>query len=92
MSLLIAAAATFVLLHLLVSGTRLRDALAARIGEGPYMGLFSLASIAALVCWGSPTPAPAARPPTRCSGESRRPRAGSRSPSSYWPCCWSCRG
>ena len=45
---LIAAAAFFVLLHLLVSGTRLRGALVGAIGEGPYMGLFSLASVGAL--------------------------------------------
>lgn len=45
MSMLLAAAAYFVLIHLLVSGTRLREALVRRIGEGPYMGLFSLASI-----------------------------------------------
>lgn len=49
MSTLIAAAAYFVLIHLLVSGTRLRDALVQRIGEGPYMGLFSLASIAGII-------------------------------------------
>ncbi len=41
MTMLIAAAATFVLIHLLVSGTRLRDALTGAIGEGTYMGLFS---------------------------------------------------
>ena len=52
MAQLIAAAAVFVLLHLLVSGTRLRDAITGAIGEGPYMGLFSLASIAALVWLG----------------------------------------
>src|SRR5258708_39251477 len=44
-----AAAAAFVLLHLLVSGTRVRDALTGAIGQGPYMGLFSLASIGLLV-------------------------------------------
>jgi uncharacterized membrane protein len=49
MTQLIAAAAVFVLLHLVVSGTRLRDAITSAIGEGPYMGLFSLASIASLV-------------------------------------------
>jgi uncharacterized membrane protein len=43
------AAVVFILLHLLVSGTRLRDALTGAIGEGPYMGLFSLASVACLV-------------------------------------------
>jgi uncharacterized membrane protein len=48
MSALLAAAAYFVLIHLLVSGTRLRDRLVQRIGEGPYMGLFSLASVVGL--------------------------------------------
>lgn len=48
------AAAGFVLIHLLVSGTRVRDGLVARVGEGAYMGLFSLASTALLVAlvWG----------------------------------------
>src|SRR3712207_9541714 len=49
---LIAAAVFFVLLHLVVSGTRVRDALTGRMGPGPYMGLFSLASIAGLVWLG----------------------------------------
>lgn len=49
MPMLIAAAAVFVLIHLLVSGTSLRDALTGAIGEGPYMGLFSVAEIACLV-------------------------------------------
>ena len=49
MTNLIAAAAVFILLHLLVSGTRARDALTGRIGEGAYMGAFSLASVACLV-------------------------------------------
>lgn len=49
MTQLIAAAVVFVLLHLLISGTRLRTALVSGIGEGPYMGLFSLASVAVLV-------------------------------------------
>lgn len=49
---LVAAAAFFVLLHLLVSGTALRGALVRVIGEGPYMGLFSLASIGGLVWLG----------------------------------------
>lgn len=48
MTSLLAAAAFFILLHLLVSGTRLRDGLIARIGQGPYMGLFVLASFAGL--------------------------------------------
>jgi uncharacterized membrane protein len=45
---LLAAAAFFVLLHLLVSGTRVRDALTGAVGPGPYMGLFALASIVGL--------------------------------------------
>lgn len=49
MTSLIAAAAFFVLLHLLVSGTRLRNTLVGTIGEGAYMGLFSLASVAGIV-------------------------------------------
>jgi uncharacterized membrane protein len=50
MAVLVAAALAFVLLHLLVSGTRLRDALTGTIGVGPYMGLFSLASLG-LIVW-----------------------------------------
>ncbi|HVS75302.1 MAG TPA: NnrU family protein [Steroidobacteraceae bacterium] len=42
---LIAACAYFLLIHFGVSGTRLRAALTARLGEGPYRGLFSLASL-----------------------------------------------
>ncbi|MBW8813931.1 MAG: NnrU family protein [Caulobacterales bacterium] len=49
---LIAAALYFVLLHLLVSGTRVRDALTGAIGVGPYMGLFSAASAAGLAWLG----------------------------------------
>lgn len=49
---LLAAAAFFVLLHLLVSGTRVRGALTGVVGEGPYMGLFSLASVAGLTWLG----------------------------------------
>lgn len=52
MANLIAAAAFFVLIHLAVSGTRIRDGLVARLGAGPYMGLFSLASVAGLVWLG----------------------------------------
>lgn len=47
--MLFAAAAAFVLMHLLISGTPVRDAIAARIGQGTYMGLFSLTSILVLV-------------------------------------------
>ena len=48
MNSLALAAFTFTSLHLLVSGTRLRDALIARLGERPYRGLYSLASAVAL--------------------------------------------
>lgn len=43
------AGATFLVLHLLISGTVVRGAVVSTIGEGPYLGLYSLASIAALV-------------------------------------------
>lgn len=52
MASLIAAAAFFVLLHLVVSGTVIRDKIVSRIGQGPYMGLFSLASVGGLVWLG----------------------------------------
>ena len=48
MNSLALAALSFTSLHLLVSGTRLRDALIARLGERPYRGLFSLASAVTL--------------------------------------------
>ncbi|MDB5482744.1 MAG: hypothetical protein JWO83_3797 [Caulobacteraceae bacterium] len=48
MANLVAAAAVFVLFHLLVSGTRLRDAAVGAVGQGSYMGLYSLASVAGL--------------------------------------------
>ena len=46
---LIAASAYFLLIHFGVSGTRLRDTLVARLGEGPYRGAFSFASLIGLV-------------------------------------------
>ncbi|WP_293907804.1 NnrU family protein [Phenylobacterium sp.] len=49
---LLAAAGFFVLMHLLVSGTRVRDALTGRIGQGAYTGLFSLGSVAGLAWLG----------------------------------------
>jgi uncharacterized membrane protein len=49
MTMLVAAAAVFLLIHLLISGTRVRDALAGAIGQGPYMGIFSVASVVVLV-------------------------------------------
>jgi uncharacterized membrane protein len=48
MTMLVAAAAVFLLIHLLISGTRVRDAITGVIGQSPYMGLFSLASVGAL--------------------------------------------
>ena len=45
---LIAASVFFLLIHFGVSGTPLRDALTARLGEGPYRGAFALASLAGL--------------------------------------------
>lgn len=48
MTSLIAAVLFFVGIHVLVSGTRLRDVLVARLGARAYLGLFSLASAAAL--------------------------------------------
>jgi len=49
---LVAAAAVFLFIHLAISGTRVRDAITGAIGVGPYMGLFSLASLAGLVWLG----------------------------------------
>jgi len=49
---LIAAAVAFLLLHLVVSGTRVRDAATGALGQGAYMGLFSLASVGLLVWLG----------------------------------------
>jgi uncharacterized membrane protein len=45
---LLAAAFFFLAIHFLISGTRLRDALVARIGAGPYRGAFSIASLIGL--------------------------------------------
>ncbi|HEY2357509.1 MAG TPA: NnrU family protein [Phenylobacterium sp.] len=45
---LVAAASFFLAIHLLVSGTRVRDALTGKIGVGPYMGLFAFSSVAGL--------------------------------------------
>jgi len=46
---LLLASAFFLLIHFVVSGTRLRDALVARVGEGAYRGAFSLASLAGIL-------------------------------------------
>src|SRR6266566_802513 len=49
MSMLMMAGVTFLAIHLLISGTRLRDRITGAIGEGPYLGLFALASLATIV-------------------------------------------
>jgi uncharacterized membrane protein len=49
MTMLIIAAGVFLAIHLLISGTRVRDGIVAVIGEGPYLGLFSLASLGSIV-------------------------------------------
>ena len=49
MTSLVAACAVFFLIHTLISGTSLRFALTARIGEKAYRGIFSVVSLAAVV-------------------------------------------
>ncbi len=49
MTMLYAAAAVFLGIHLLIAGTRLRDGVTGAIGEGAYLALFSLASLGAIV-------------------------------------------
>jgi uncharacterized membrane protein len=49
MTMLIAASVAFIAIHLLVSGTAVRNAIVGAIGERPYLGLFSLASLAIIV-------------------------------------------
>lgn len=49
MTMLVAAAVVFLGIHLLIAGTRVRDGIVSTIGERPYLGLFSLASIATIV-------------------------------------------
>ncbi len=50
-SLMVLAAAAFVFLalHLGIAGTKLRDTIVGTVGEGAYMGLFSIASLAGIV-------------------------------------------
>ncbi len=50
MVMLVAAALVFLAIHLLISGTRARDAITGAIGERTYMGLFSLASVV-VIAW-----------------------------------------
>lgn len=49
MAALVLASLAFVALHLGVSGTRLRNLLVAKLGEGPYRGVFSLLTLGTLV-------------------------------------------
>jgi uncharacterized membrane protein len=49
MTSLILAATFFVGIHVFISGTRLRDTIVRTIGERPFLGLFSLLSLAGLV-------------------------------------------
>lgn len=49
MSSLVAASAFFLLIHFGVSGTRLRDVVVARMGEGRYRVAFALASLVGLI-------------------------------------------
>jgi uncharacterized membrane protein len=57
MAVLVIAALVWIGIHLGLAGTRLRDAIVALIGDGPFRGLFSFLSIASLVflvwAWGS---------------------------------------
>lgn len=46
---LVAAACLFLGIHLVISGTRLRGVLTTAIGETPYLGLFALSSLGAIV-------------------------------------------
>jgi uncharacterized membrane protein len=49
MAMLIVASAFFLVLHLLVAGTRLRDVFVSAAGERGYLGAFSIASLAGVV-------------------------------------------
>lgn len=49
MAMLLIAALVWLVVHLGVSGTRLRDVIAARIGETAFRGLFSLVSLGAII-------------------------------------------
>jgi uncharacterized membrane protein len=49
MAMLVAAALVFLGIHLVISGTRVRDLIVSAIGERAYLGLFSLMSLAGIV-------------------------------------------
>jgi uncharacterized membrane protein len=65
MSSLIAAALVFLGIHVLISGTRIRDVITGAIGEKPYLGLFSLASLATIIWLASSYNAASADPGNR---------------------------
>ena len=82
MASLVLAAAFFVGIHVFVSGTALRGAIVARIGENGFRGAFSLASLAGIV-WLSR--AYAAAPRGSACGSHMKDFAWSRSGSCRWP-------
>lgn len=49
MTMLIASSVFFLVLHLFVAGTRVRDGIVRAIGEQAYLGMFSLASLGGIV-------------------------------------------
>lgn len=53
MTILVVAALIWLLIHIGIAGTAARDAMVARLGDGPFRGLFSLLSILslALLVW-----------------------------------------
>jgi uncharacterized membrane protein len=51
MASLLAACGFFLGIHVLISGSPLRGVIVRRIGERPYLGLFSALSVAALHPW-----------------------------------------
>ena len=81
---LLLASAFFLLIHFVVSGTRLRDALVARVGEGAYRGAFSLASLVGIL-WMSH--AYSQRTDDRAVGYAPRPAPAWSLWSYSWLCC-----
>jgi len=49
MGVLLIAALVWIGIHIGIAGTWFRDVIVARIGDGPFRGLFSLLSIVAIV-------------------------------------------
>jgi uncharacterized membrane protein len=65
MLMLMLAGLAFLAIHLLISGTRFRDRITGVVGEGPYLGLFALASLATIVWFVISYNAAAASPENR---------------------------